>query len=846
MNSKTTLPLWTHFLHIGALIGLSVAQPIFDLLARQPQFLVSHHAGLSEILLLFFLLVFLIPAVITGAAYFLDRFLGAQGWLRAAAIGPFAFLLVLPLGRSFYSGDPSTQKILLLGSAGLLALVSILVYRRSSTARLYLTFLSPAILIIPIFFLMQPSIQWIFAADRPHGPAQIKEPPDVPVVMVVFDELSLQSLLDRRGEIDSEQFPNFADLASRATWYRNTTTVSPSTRLALPALLTGNIPKGSHTTTLPILAGYPDNLFLWLGGSHRLNVFESTSYLCPPNWLERKVAPAQKIRGFLRGLLIVYLHRTLPLGLTARLPDIRHGWTVPDENRRLISHPVQQFEAFLAAISDAPGPSLNFIHVQIPHVPWIYLPSGRRYFSKGHLGLFTNAGVWKRSEALVTVAFQRYLLQVGFADRLLGQLLRKLRAHRLYDRSLIVVVSDHGVSFRPGGDRRGLDELNHQDILNVPLLIKAPYQKQRQVSDRPTRTIDILPSIARILGVPAPWTTDGISVTETALTENRDLLTSVPPSRPLHSRTTVCLEGRAVEVSQDGSGVRLDGVRENGNRIVFFGWAADLNAWELADSILIFADEELIYRGMPRYPRPDVREIFPTAKLEDSGFLIELDRRLFAGRSRVRCFAAFGNRIQEASYYPIDFPWSVAPKPGGDNTNSSNFDCAGALDQNGTRSFLVTRPLDLETLVPSTEFMAGLQQLRWDRGEDGLFQFGPTEGLLGKRLDQVSIIDSPRLRIRLQEPELYEKVRLDGHFVPAGIEGWISAKHVDFVAIAVNEYIRAVAPTFKVPSGERHFQAIVPESSFVNGSNQIRAFAVLQTDGETVLHSPPPDPGAVD
>ena len=836
------LPLWTHFLHIGTLVGLSVAQPIFDLLGRQPQFLVSHHAGLPELLFLIFLFALLIPAVITGAAYFLDQFLGAQGWFRAAAIGPFAFLLVLLLGKFLFPAGPAIRKglllgeILLVGSAGLLTLVSILVYRRSTIARLYLTFLSPAILIVPILFLIQPSIQWVYGVDRSRGPAQI-EAPDVPVVMVVFDELSLQSLLDRRGEIDSEQFPNFADLASRATWYRNTTTVSPSTRLALPAMLTGNIPKGGDTITLPVLAEYPDNLFLWLGSSHRLNVFESTSYLCPPNWLEMKVAPSRKIRGFLRGLLIVYLHRTFPTGLTARLPDIRHGWTVPDLTRRLISHPVQQFESFLAAISDVPGPSLNFIHVQIPHVPWIYMPSGKRYFSKGDMGLFTRGGVWKRSEALVTVAFQRYLLQVGFADRLLGRLFRKLRANRLYDRSLIVVVSDHGVSFRPGGNRRDLDEMNRKDILHVPLLIKLPYQEQGQMSDRPTRTIDILPSIADVLGSSPPWPTDGISVMEPTVIENRDLTSVVPPYRFLSARTTACLEGRAVDVNYDGSGVRLDEVKEIGNKVVFVGWAADLQASELADSILVFADEELIYRGMVRYPRPDVRRVLQSEKLEDSGFFIELDRKFFAGRSRVRCFALFGNRIQEASYYPIGFPWSVEPKPGWDDTNYSNFDCAGSFGQNA-RSFLVVRPRDPDTVDSSTEFMAGLQQLMWNRGKDGLFEFGPTEGLLGKRLDQVSIVDSPRLRIRLENPELYENVQLDGHFVPAGIEGWTSAKEVDFVAISVNRSIRAVAPTFNSPSGERHFQAIVPESSFVNGSNQIRAFAVVQTDGNVVLQSP--------
>ena len=84
-----------------------------------------------------------------------------------------------------------------------------------------------------------------------------------------------------------------------------------------------------------------------------------------------------------------------------------------------------QFKSFLAAISDAPGPSLHFIHVEIPHVPWIYLPSGKRYLSKGNMEWFVTAEVWKASEPLVTVGFQCYLLQVSFADRLLGQLTPK-------------------------------------------------------------------------------------------------------------------------------------------------------------------------------------------------------------------------------------------------------------------------------------------------------------------------------------------------------------------------------------------------------------------------------------
>ena len=60
----------------------------------------------------------------------------------------------------------------------------------------------------------------------------------------------------------------------------------------------------------------------------------------------------------------------------------------------------------------------------------------------------------------------------------------------------------------------------------------------------------------------------------------------------------------------------------------------------------------------------------------------------------------------------------------------------------------------------------------------------------------------------------------------------------EYVAVAVNGTLRAVAPTYEGRSGRRRFQAIVPETSFLNGANQIRVFVVAQPNGELVLLSP--------
>ena len=538
---------------------------------------------------------------------------------------------------------------------------------------------------------------------------------------------------------------------------------------------------------------------------------------------------------------MIYLHLVLPENLTYRLPDIRYGWTWR------LGHPVRQFDAFLESVPEPGKPGLHFIHIQIPHLPWVYLPSGKRYLPGGDMALFSRRGIWTRDENLVTLAYQRHLLQVGFADRLLGRLLRELKTNDLYDRSLIVVASDHGVSFQPGGSRRHLTETNFKDILAVPLLIKAPHQKEGRVSDRPTRTTDILPSIADNLGVPTPWPTDGIPVTETEVPADRDLASTARsidlPFQFLRLRTTVCLEGRAFEVAQREARAHLDGVSESGDPIAFFGWAADMETLEPADSILVFVNGELAYRGMSRQPRPDVAEHFKAAELEDSGFLIELDRELFEGDPRVRCFASFGDRIREVRY-PTGFPWPGESEELREEAWSPDTGRICALDQNAQRSFLITRSLTSESLRKisnPSEFEVNLQQLAWDANEDGLFQLGPSGILVGQRLDQLSVSQTPDLQIELDTPGLLSRMRrrLDPDFVPAAVEGRISAHDVRYVAVAVNGTIRAVAPTFDGRRGHRRFQAIVPESSVAEGTNLIQVFAVKETQGAVTLYASP-------
>ena len=77
----------------------------------------------------------------------------------------------------------------------------------------------------------------------------------------------------------------------------------------------------------------------------------------------------------------------------------------------------------------------------------------------------------------------------------------RLRSSDRYERSLIVVAADHGVSFRPGAPYRDADDANLPQIASIPLMIKAPGQQRGRIDDANVKTTDVLPTVASELGV---------------------------------------------------------------------------------------------------------------------------------------------------------------------------------------------------------------------------------------------------------------------------------------------------------------------------------------------------------
>jgi len=500
-------------LHLFALVQIGVAYPLYDLLSRYPEFFVARQSQPVDIGLFVLAVSFALPAVLSGiqlVAYGIDRRLGRLTHLLMVAA------LFLALALSVLSRVVGHPAALLVSLAS--CLVMTFLYWRTRVGRLFVTFLAPAIVLVPALFLLNGQIAPLL---RPAEPELRVSDSGVafgaPIIFIVFDELPTFALLNDEGHLDADLYPNLSALADTAYWFRNATTVATGTVLAIPPILTGQFPD---RFVMPHQGEYPDNLFTWLGEDYDLNVQEAVSVLCPRTLCGTGRLPAtrSRLRHLLLDSLAIYLNIVASDLLPGELPIITQSWEdfwgSAEPGGQMYEHRLLQLDDFVDRIHVTDKPGLDFIHINFPHIPYEYLPSGRRY-PEGWLmpGLDFATDVWIGSEWQSEQAYQRFVMQLRALDGWLGTLLQRLRSLQLFERSLIVVTADHGVSFTPGASRRDTPPLENLEssILPVPLIIKAPYQSEGVISHRNAETIDIIPTLAEILHRPVTWAVDGTS-----------------------------------------------------------------------------------------------------------------------------------------------------------------------------------------------------------------------------------------------------------------------------------------------------------------------------------------------
>ncbi|MET0810078.1 MAG: sulfatase-like hydrolase/transferase [Thermoleophilaceae bacterium] len=295
------------------------------------------------------------------------------------------------------------------------------------------------------------------------------------VVVIAFDEFPVDSLLRPDARIDSVRYPGFGRLARIATWFPNAFSAHDRTTFALPAMLDGRNPRpGSR----PTRADHPRNLFtLMAANGYQVLANEPFTKLCPP-----LICPDALLGG-------------------------------PGPAPFFLSKRVARFRATVRSIRPRHRPLLVFHHQILPHQPWTLLPSGRQYQAEPDPGDRGLSGPLGFHDAFLTNQNQqRHLLQVGFVDREITQVLDRLERVHLLNRALVVVTADHGIGFDVGtSDRRSISRGNIAEVAPVPLFVKAPGQRQGRTDRDYVSTVDVVPTIAEILQVGPLWPMNGRS-----------------------------------------------------------------------------------------------------------------------------------------------------------------------------------------------------------------------------------------------------------------------------------------------------------------------------------------------
>lgn len=511
-----------------ALGAFAISEPILTGFGATPAAFIFHDIESLPWLLAYGLVVVCLPGL---GLWLLARLAGSVSQ-RLGDLVYWACLLLLAVAWALQFGKwglELQQPLAIIGLAIVIGCVFLLLYIRNPLAR---SVVRAAAIAPPVFlalFLFTSAAGEEFAF-RPEVSDIEKRDLDVPsVVFVMLDELPTMGLLNEEELIERERFPNLAAFAERATWYRRYTIAHAKTDYSVPSVLSGQFPR----SVAPTYANYPENLFTLLAPTHHLTVFESITELCAlpecgrdaPGAIPQELTP--RFVDLLRLTALFWQRRITPddkggegVGdFQESLTAVRDSDAATGRPASLSSVPLsadaripKRLDRFLATLVHG-EPTLYFLHIQLPHVPWRFFPDGTTYempYAKADFE-FTNRG----GDGWVGRAKEfRFLMQMQYTDALVGKIFARLEERGLFDESLIIVTSDHGRSFKPTGPIRALLPTTVDAVAYAPLLVKRPGQQAGNVSDANIMAYDVLPTIADALGIALPWEVVGLAAND--------------------------------------------------------------------------------------------------------------------------------------------------------------------------------------------------------------------------------------------------------------------------------------------------------------------------------------------
>lgn len=208
---------------------------------------------------------------------------------------------------------------------------------------------------------------------------------------------------------------------------------------------------------------------------------------------------------------------SLFVGPLFRFYALWKGYTLRKEN--LSQYPLgfpgfrlrDMADGMMEVLNGLSAPTLAYIHFFPPHEPYTPTKEFARAFDDGWtppdkpIHALSQTPQTPDETAKKRLRYDQYLASW---DAEFGRLLEFMETSGLLEKSIVVITSDHGELFERG-------EIGHNSfllsrpIIHIPLLVSLPGQTSRRDIHAFTGSVDVLPTLAHLAGLPAPAWAEG-------------------------------------------------------------------------------------------------------------------------------------------------------------------------------------------------------------------------------------------------------------------------------------------------------------------------------------------------
>lgn len=324
--------------------------------------------------------------------------------------------------------------------------------------------------------LLLGSSTWLACAPAPPDP-----PPHV--VLLSIDSLQTDRLRLYAPE-DGAPTPHLEGLAERGVRYANAWAASPWTAPSIVSILTGLHPP-----------------------SHGVAVRDDTTPAALPSLPRILEARGYRLGNFTFFSQISYFRN---LGFPEAPDELGHDSVA------------ESFARWLDGAEDPGRPFFAWLHLLEPHLPY-----GATGYQATEVTVPGSSGLEAAQlEAIVpvgTATFEPgdrerllalYDRDVAAMDAHVGRIVRVLEDRGMLERTLFVVVADHGEELLEDGwighASTAIEAKLLRETLHVPMILAGPGVPEGRVETDLVQPVDAFPTLLRVLGAEIPELVDGV------------------------------------------------------------------------------------------------------------------------------------------------------------------------------------------------------------------------------------------------------------------------------------------------------------------------------------------------